>query len=40
MPLNSLMLHGIVYAKQAKYLTTDPGNDFADEVHSYFGTGT
>jgi hypothetical protein len=39
-PLNSLMLHGIVYAKQAKDLTTDPGNDFADEVHSYFGTGT
>jgi hypothetical protein len=34
------MLHGIVYAKQAKDLTTDPGNDFADEVHSYFGTGT
>jgi hypothetical protein len=39
-PLNSLMLHGIVYAKQAKDLTTDPGNEFADEVHSYFGTGT
>ena len=39
-PLNSLMLHGIVYAKQAKDLATDPGNDFADEVHSYFGTGT
>jgi hypothetical protein len=39
-PLNSLMLHGIVYAKQAKDLTTDPGNDFADEVHSYFGSGT
>jgi hypothetical protein len=28
------------YAKRAKDLTTDPGNDFADEVHSYFGTGT
>jgi hypothetical protein len=39
-PLNSLMLHGIIYAKQAKDLTTDPGNDFAEEVHSYFGTGT
>ena len=39
-PLNSLMLHGIIYAKQAKGLTTDPGDDFADEVHSYFGTGT
>ena len=39
-PLNSLMLHGIIYAKQAKDLATDPGNDFADEVHSYFGSGT
>ncbi len=39
-PLNSLMLHGIIYAKQAQDLTTDPGNDFADEVHSYFGSGT
>jgi hypothetical protein len=39
-PLNSLMLHGIIYAKQAKDLKTDPGNDFADEVHSYFGSGT
>jgi hypothetical protein len=39
-PLNSLMLHGIVYAKHAKDLTTDPNNDFADEVHSYFGSGT
>jgi hypothetical protein len=39
-PLNSLMLHGIVYARQAKDLATDPNNDFADEVHSYFGTGT
>src|ERR1700734_4296330 len=37
-PLNSLMLHGIVYAKQAKDLATDPNNDFADEVHSYFGS--
>lgn len=39
-PLNSLMLHGIIYAKQAQGLSTDPGNDFADEVHSYFGSGT
>ncbi len=39
-PLNSLMLHGIIYAKQAKDLATDPNDDFADEVHSYFGTGT
>ena len=39
-PLNSLMLHGIVYAKQAPHLATDPGADFANEVHSYFGSGT
>lgn len=39
-PLNSLMLHGIIYAKENRNLSTDPGNDFADEVHSYFGTGT
>jgi hypothetical protein len=39
-PLNSLMLHGIVYAKQAPKLDTDPGGDFANEVHSYFGSGT
>lgn len=39
-PLNSLMLHGIIYAQQAKDLTNDAGHDFADEVHSYFGSGT
>jgi hypothetical protein len=39
-PLNSLMLHGIVYAKQAPRLSTDPGHDFANEVRSYFGSGT
>jgi hypothetical protein len=39
-PLNSLMLHGIIYASSAKRLDTDPGHDFADEVRSYFGTGT
>ncbi len=39
-PLNSLMLHGIIYAQKAKNLDTDPGNDFKDEVHDYFGTGT
>lgn len=39
-PLNSLMLHGIIYAKQAEGLDTDPGNDFADEVQDYFGSGT
>jgi len=39
-PLNSLMLHGILYASQAEHLSDDPGHDFAAEVHSYFGSGT
>jgi len=39
-PLNSLMLHGIIYARYNERLNTDPGNDFANEVHDYFGTGT
>lgn len=39
-PLNSLMLHGIIYARYDKRLNDDPENDFANEVHSYFGSGT
>ncbi len=39
-PLNSLMLHGIIYATKAEGLETDPAGDFEDEVHSYFATGT
>ena len=39
-PLNSLMLHGIVFAQKAPHLSTDPGGDFRNEVHSYFGSGT
>ncbi|HKV51255.1 MAG TPA: enterotoxin [Gemmatimonadaceae bacterium] len=39
-PMNSLMLHGMIYAKQAHNLMTDPGNDFPSEARSYFGTGT
>jgi hypothetical protein len=39
-PLNSLMLHGIIYARQAEHLSDDPGHAFAHEVHSYFGEGT
>lgn len=39
-PINSLMLHGIIYAQHAAHLDSDPGNDFASEVHDYFGTGT
>jgi len=39
-PLNSLMLHGLVYARHAKNLATDPHADFIDEVHTYFASGT
>ncbi len=39
-PINSLMLHGIIYAKLADRLSSDPGHDFPAEVHSYFATGT
>jgi hypothetical protein len=39
-PLNSLMLHGLIFARQAEHLDSDPENDFTNEVHSYFGTGT
>ncbi len=39
-PLNSLMLHGMIYAQHAFGLADDPNNDFRDEVRSYFGTGT
>ena len=36
-PINSLMLHGIVYASHAAHLDSDPANDFENEVH---GIGT
>jgi hypothetical protein len=39
-PLNSLMLHGMIYAKSAHNLNTDPEHDFRSEIRSYFGTGT
>ncbi len=39
-PLNSLMLHGIIYARLADHLSDDPGGDFPAEVHSYFASGT
>jgi hypothetical protein len=39
-PINSLMLHGIIYAQKNTRLNTDPGHDFANEVRSYFATGT
>jgi len=39
-PLNSLMLHGIIYARQAEHLSDDPEHVFTHEVHDYFGGGT
>jgi len=39
-PINSLMLHGIIYARHAKKLDIDPHRDLGAELHSYFGTGT
>lgn len=39
-PLNSVMLHGIIYARHARGLEADPGSDFADECWSYFASGT
>jgi hypothetical protein len=39
-PLNSVMLHGIIYAQHAKHLSDDPHGDFRDEVHAYFSSGT
>ena len=39
-PLNSLMLHGLIYARYAEDLSTDPGGDFKNEIRDYFGTGT
>ncbi len=39
-PLNALMLHGLIYARHAPGLDSDPGHDFPAEVHSYFGSGT
>jgi hypothetical protein len=39
-PLNSLMLHGLIWAKSAEHLQTDPGHDFSSEVWTYFGSGT
>ena len=39
-PVNSLMLHGVIYARHAKKLDVDPHGDFSAEVRSYFGAGT
>ncbi len=39
-PINSLMIHGVLYAAKPAQLATDPGDDFASEVRTYFGGGT
>jgi hypothetical protein len=39
-PLNSLMLHGIIYATNASKLNVTDDADFADEVRGFFGNGT
>lgn len=39
-PLNSIMVHGIIYGKQANGLTQSTDGDFADDVRDYFGMGT
>ncbi len=39
-PLNSVMLHGVIYARHARGLDQDPGHDLPDEVWSYFASGT
>jgi hypothetical protein len=39
-PLNALMLHGLIYARDAQDLDRDPGGDFGAEIRAYFGTGT
>ena len=39
-PLNSLMLHGIIYATNAIHLNSLSDEDFADQVREFFGTGT
>jgi len=39
-PLNSLMLHGIIYAQHAHGLNTDTNHVFKSEVRAFFGCGT
>ncbi|HUA64493.1 MAG TPA: enterotoxin [Alphaproteobacteria bacterium] len=39
-PLNSIMVHGIIYGRQANGLAHATDEDFADEVRDYFGMGT
>ncbi len=39
-PLNALMLHGIIFAKNAINLSSMSDDDFAGQVHEFFGNGT
>jgi len=39
-PLNSLMLHGIIYATNALHLNSMSDSDFADQARTFFGSGT
>lgn len=39
-PLNSLMLHGIIFAKSAHGLNYDTNNIFRSEIRAFFGNGT
>jgi len=39
-PLNSLMIHGPLYAVHANHLDQATDQEFADELHDYFGSGT
>ena len=39
-PINSLMIHGVLYAAKPKELSNDAGDDFRSEVRTYFGCGT
>lgn len=39
-PLNSLMLHGIIYATNAQHLAAMSDAEFADQAREFFGNGT
>jgi hypothetical protein len=39
-PLNSLMLHGIIYARHAQGLNYDTNNILKSEIRAFFGNGT
>lgn len=39
-PLNSLMLHGIIYATNAEHLAAMSDSDFRDQARVFFGNGT